>query len=285
MRPKVALINDTGLFESHFGCQLVSQTYREQFARLGLDLALSLPRDFDLNQVSAELDKMDLLVVNGEGSIHHGRCHHLIALASRFPAVLVNCVYQQNPPDWDLGGFLYVSARESLSAAEIERQGCACDVVPDIMYASMFLHSFHKPEPKRQIGITDNVRKEKWKVGPFCLKKKKGFPPNRSMAADYLRELCFYERLCIGRFHAVVAASVLEIPFSSWDSNTWKTKGLMGDMGVSRLHFSTCNEARKHVPVRFDPQIKDFASEARRRVIEMFDTIGMIASSQVDKRS
>ena len=105
------------------------------------------------------------------------------------------------------------------------------------------------------------------------------------MAADYLRELCFYERLCIGRFHAVVAASVLEIPFSSWDSNTWKTKGLMGDMGVSRLHFSTCNEARKHVPVRFDPQIKDFASEARRRVIEMFDTIGMIASSQVDKRS
>jgi len=129
VRPTVALINDTSLFENHFGCTLVAQAFREQFSRVGVELKYAFPREFSLDKIGSYLDEVDLVVVNGEGSIHHGRRMHLVSVADHYPAVLVNAVYQSNPHSESLGRFLYRATRESLSAAEIQKAGFQCDCV------------------------------------------------------------------------------------------------------------------------------------------------------------
>jgi hypothetical protein len=277
-KPKVVLIGDTSLNSPHFGCQLVGQTFREQFSRSGLELKASLPFDFsgypDINQI---LENADLVVINGEGSIHHGRYHHLIELADQYPSALVNCVYQENPEWSELKNFVYISARESYSAKEIGSQGVECNVVPDVLFASALLNSFVCQSPIKEYGVTDNAQKTTFRLGPFKLRLRIGQTPKQKMVADYLNFLCQHKRLCIGRFHAAIAASVLGIPFSTWDSNTWKMRGLMNDMDMSHLHFSERREAINAIPESFDPKISDFAFQAKQRIEAMFDTLANIA--------
>ena len=283
-KPKIVFIGDTSLGSPHFGCQLVGQTFREQFSRTGVDLIACLPYDFyNYHGFNKILKNADLLVINGEGSIHHGRFHHLIKLASEYPSTLVNCVYQENPIWPELKDFLYISTRESYSANEINSQGVKCQVVPDVLFASSLLHSFVHHEPIKDFGFTDNAQKTTYKLGPFKLRLRLGRSPKQKTVADYLNFLCQHKRMCIGRFHAVIAASVLGIPFSTWDSNTWKMRGLMQDMGLSHLHFNNRDEAMKAVPSDYDPKISEFVEQAKVNIETMFDTLARIANTRMNQ--
>lgn len=266
-QPSVAILNDTSMYNSHFGCQLVCQTFREQLARVGLKLHVSLPGNFDLDTVDILLKKVDIIIVNGEGSIHHGKSLHLIRIAGRYPSVLINCVYQDNPRLAELREFRLVAARESLSAEALSKHGADPLIVPDVMFASSFLNSFTPLiSPNEDLGITDNV------TNPEA-----GFPPHTPLVAGYLQKLCSFKRLCIGRFHAAVAASCLGIPFATWDSNTWKLRGMMADMGLSHLHSKTLEDAIRHVPSFFDPSIVSYTKAARLKVEKCFDEISLLA--------
>lgn len=275
-KPTVALINDTSLIHSHFGCQLVGQTFREQFARTGLELRFALPTQFRLADHAQRLEGVDLVIVNGEGSIHHGRCRHLLEIAGRFPSVLVNCVYQANPPDENLDKFLYRSARESLSAAEIQRAGTDCTVVPEVIFASSLLRAYLKPEPTKDLGATDNARHTALGLG-IKIPHWRGLSPRHSTVTGFLNRLSQYRRICVGRFHAAIACAVLEIPFATWDSNTWKTRGLMADMGVPQLHFDSYQDARRGTPATFSPAIRQYTQAAPARIEQMFDTLADLA--------
>ncbi len=89
--PRVVFVGDTSLRTPHFGCQFVGQSFREQFARAGLDLVASLPTRVESVQNHQRiLADADLVVINGEGSIHHGRFQNLIDLAADYPSALVN---------------------------------------------------------------------------------------------------------------------------------------------------------------------------------------------------
>ncbi|MCA8998517.1 MAG: hypothetical protein KDA80_16075 [Planctomycetaceae bacterium] len=269
---KVVFIGDTSLNSRHFGCQLVCQTFREQFARLGLteisSHTMELPTGRTWKEVVAPAD---CVIINGEGSLHHGRFLSVLDVAKYKPTALVNCVYQENPYDERIKSLIYVSARESLSAAALKEHGIACDVTPDVLFASQRLGAFVKPEPRHDLGRTDNAVKNRFSLGPIRFSWRPGFSPKVARPEDYLAKLCQYRRLCIGRFHAAIAASRLGIPFATWDSNTWKTRGLMKDMGVEHLHFDDYESAKEHVPVEFDPRIAKFAQEATRRIETMFD--------------
>ncbi len=228
---------------------------------------------------------MDLVVINGEGSIHHDKHRHLLDLADRFPCVLVNCVYEKNSPHPALAKFKYISARESASTEAVNHAGGQCVTVPDAMFASSFLRSFQKPKPSEEEGSTDSVVRQYLNVGPLKVRWKIGFTTRYPTVSGYLTKLSSYQRLCIGRFHAAVASSVLEIPFSTWDSNTWKTRAMMADMGVAHLHFETFKEAKANIPSDFSPEIRRFATEARLRVESMFDQVAQIARAQQASRS
>ena len=270
---KVVLVNDTSLYSTHFGCQLVGQVFREQFKRIGFDLVLSLPKIFDLGVWRDHLARADVVVVNGEGSIHHGRNLHLLELAETYATALMNCVYQDNPDVAAVKKLVYVSARESLSAGDLVRQGVACEVVPDVLFASSFVRSFPVSTQTNELCVTDNVVGKRRRFGPLRLRDRADIDALDRTPAQYLSELSSYKAVCAGRFHAAVVSSILGIPFSTWESNTWKTRGMMDDMGVPHLHFPDRESALKHVPVELDPRIPQYAKAARSKVEGSFDRL------------
>lgn len=270
---KIVLVNDTSLYSTHFGCQLVGQVYREQFKRVGLDLVLSLPKVFDSKRWDAVIRGVDLVVINGEGSIHHGRNLHLLDLADKYPVALMNCVYEENPRMDVLNNMIYVTARESLSAAEIGKVRAQCEVVPDMIFASSMVRAFPVSSPSLEICITDSVIKTYKGFGPFKRKDRGDLAAHGLTPAQYLAQLTSYKRVCAGRFHAAVVASILGVPFSAWDSNTWKTRGMLEDMGVPHLHFEKRHDALRGIPQEFDARIRTYADNAKIKVESAFDRL------------
>lgn len=278
---RVVFIGDTSLRTPHFGCQLVGQTFREQFARAGVELLASLPTNLESAPGWRRcLDEADLVVINGEGSIHHGRFQNLIDLAGDYPCALVNCVYQDNPANPNLQKFKWISARESMSATALQEHCAKVELVPDVLFASSFLRSFVPlASGLKDFGYTDCAEKLVKRLGPIRLCYRPGFSPKTKVVGDYLNFLASHKRMAIGRFHAVICCSVMGIPFSSWDSNTWKTEGLMSDMGVPQLHFASRDEALANAPETFPEEIDRFKIEARQQIESMFDQLAEIARS------
>jgi hypothetical protein len=276
-RKKVFLVNDTYLDNRHFGCEMVSATFREQFARTGLELTGSATKHLDPARHAAKLDAADLVVINGEGTLHHNRSRNLLELAARYPSVLVNAVFEDNAETAHLlKDFRLIACRESLSARYVGSLGFPAEVCPDVIFASAFIRAFSPEPPQHDLGLTDSVRWRRSRLGPIRLKRKFGFPAECGIV-DYLKTFTSYRRLCIGRFHGVALASMLGIPFSSWESNTWKTRGLMRDMGAEHLHFTTQQEAIAHVPRDFPESIRQFAAAAPGRIEALFDRIANLA--------
>jgi hypothetical protein len=255
---KVALINDTSLWNNHFGCQLVGQSIREQLSRRQAELIGSFGIDFDAEHPL--LKRADLIIVNAEGSIHSGRNEHLLEVARIGPSVLINGVFQNRELNPLYKEFRYVSVRESRSATMLSDLGMECEVVPDLMFGSLMLRSFVRGAAQSAIGLTDNV-----------MDRASGFSPKTPTPADYLRKLAEFRTLCIGRFHAAIAASVLGIPFSTWSSNTHKIEGLMEDMGVFHLHGRTQEEAVRLCPVSVEESVLDYARVAPAKIDKLFD--------------
>ncbi len=188
-------------------------------------------------------------------------------------------MYQENPPNPNLKHFRLISARESFSAKAIQEHGADCRVTPDVLFDSAFLNSYVPAGPsEKDLGITDSAEKIKRRIGPFEIRTRPGFSPKVTVPGDYLKFLTSHRRLCIGRFHAVVSACVLGIPFASWDSNTWKTRAMMEDMGVPHLHFDSRDAALAAVPNEFPGAIRDFAAQSRTRIRELFADLAEIAA-------
>ncbi len=277
---KVILVNDTSLYSSHFGCQLVGQTFREQFKRTGMTLLATLPKIFDEQKMAPLLASADLIVVNGEGSIHHGRNRHLIDLANKYPTALMNCVYEENPIFDSVKSLLFCTARESRSASALQEHGCQAHTIPDMIFASSMVRAFLKPPAEKDLGITDSVVKSYKRIGPFKRKVTGNLSAHDITPAEYLMQLSGFQRICAGRFHAAVVCSILGIPFSSWDSNTWKTRGMMEDMGVPHLHFSSREEAFENVPRTFDSRITTYVQAALPKIENAFDMLKKITQEK-----
>lgn len=262
---KIVLVNDTSLYENHFGCQLVGQTIREHLAEFGMELLAALPYTFDPTKFTSVFEQADLLLINGEGSIHHGKNRMLCDLAKLYPSVLINAVFQENPDDFAVGAFKRVFVRESNSAKYLDNYGVKAAVVPDLIFGSRLLRSVIKCEPEFDLGRTDRVGDESV-----------GLIPNTGNPYIFVRDIMKYKRVAAGRFHAAVLCAIFDIPFATWDSNSWKTDGMMKDMGVPHLHFRNADEALQNVPPQVQPTVREFAMEAPSRIQSMFAEIKQV---------
>lgn len=267
--PKVVLVNDCSK-HGHFGCLLIMEAYREQLARVGMELIGVTQVDDDLGQFEEVLakpafkmlDKADLVIVNGEGTTHRNRHQNLIKIAGRFPSVLINMVYQDNRPLPEMHQFLYRSARESLSAAVVRQEGVQCDVVPDIIFTSKTLTTYRSSrKATNTVGITDTV-----------LDNSLGFPPTMP-PNEYLGRLSRHRAVVCGRFHGAVACAVLGIPFSVYPSNTHKNLGLVTDIGIPHLHGQSQAEAIALCPDELPEQVTRYVAEAQSRVNTLFENL------------
>jgi hypothetical protein len=90
---KVVLLNDTS-DNKHFGCIRVRKAYDKLFARYDVEV---LGTQYRREAIDRKLcDKADLVIVNGEGCIHHNKYTELLDIGEQYPAALLNCVWQDN---------------------------------------------------------------------------------------------------------------------------------------------------------------------------------------------
>lgn len=261
----VVILNDTS-FQNHFGCELVMKTFKEQLSRLGYKIIQTVPTGV----VNFSIPKQtDMVIVNGEGTIHHGAGSHLIYTVDKYPEipfVLLNAVWQENPDYKCLHKFKYISVRESFSFNDIQKNIKKVEIIPDIMFASQYAQSLafdlNKTTPSADVGVTDNVVA----VRNFNL-------PSITTAENFMSSMSKYKRICSGRHHGVVAAAMLNKPFSAWPSNTYKIKGMMTDMGVEQFHFKSQSEAIKNIPLKPIPSVEDYSKNARSKIFKMFNEL------------
>lgn len=127
-RPSVVLMNDTST-RYHHGCARVMRLLSQGLTEAGLTVIARSPARHDWQRDTAFLEAVEranLIVINGEGTLHHGSQAglRLLKIAThpsrgKTPVAVVNALYQDNPADWGplLAHCALLAARDSKSAA------------------------------------------------------------------------------------------------------------------------------------------------------------------------
>lgn len=163
------VINDTRI-DRHHGCNAVMSTIDLLLRRNGLGPVQYWPAHLDLACVPEfheALGAARLVVINGEGTIHHDRPAGRrilevgkLARSADVPAALINTGWEANGSEFIelLQHFDLVSARESCSASRMREGGASVHIVPDLSFWYVRKHiSSISPQTRSGIGFTDNV--------------------------------------------------------------------------------------------------------------------------------
>jgi len=165
------ILNDTRV-DRHHGCDRVMGAIERLLDANGFRVTGLSPAHADWRSDSGflrALDSAQLVVVNGEGTLHDDRpaARTLLqvgpyARSRNIPAVLVNAGWERNGEE--LAGlardFTRVCARDHASAAALRAQGVECRVVPDLsLYGAV--GSTASRGADGPIAFTDSV--DRWK--------------------------------------------------------------------------------------------------------------------------
>ncbi len=156
----VLLVNDTSN-NHHHGCEIVMKNLENLLNKNNLKITKRVKNGINwLNEISIlnNLKNIDIVIVNGEGSIHHNQKIGLDMIkiaeyAKKYnkPAVLINCTYEGNSFDYRkyLNFFDIISVRENFSYEELKKINISSLIVPDlIFYFDLFKDSFYKKSNK-----------------------------------------------------------------------------------------------------------------------------------------
>ncbi|MDD4910371.1 MAG: polysaccharide pyruvyl transferase family protein [Candidatus Omnitrophica bacterium] len=167
MKKRAVILNDT-FFEMEHGCRLVMKNIRYLLHKKNIDVIDTNPVgvNWECNtRFIRNVRKSDIVIVNGEGTIHHNQKEglYLVKVSEyckklNIPVVLINAVYHANNEECAgyMKNFDLIFVRESLSKRELDRLGVNSEIVPD-----MTLFSDAKDAPQRRrsdrIGFTDSA--------------------------------------------------------------------------------------------------------------------------------
>lgn len=152
----VCIVNDTR-FDRHHGCFRVMTAIETLLAKNGCQVVGTNPAHTNWESNWAFLRALEtarLLLVNGEGTIHHDRPagRQLLrisgyAKARGIPVALINTGWESNGAEFLelLKSFTLVAARDSNSASQMQQGGATCTIVPDL---SLFGKSNLSPSPR-----------------------------------------------------------------------------------------------------------------------------------------
>ncbi|WP_372841220.1 polysaccharide pyruvyl transferase family protein [Phaeovulum sp.] len=161
------VLNDTS-GRNHHGCSRVMRILRSGLESRGIRVSATAPAHSDWARNEAflgALEAADLIVINGEGTLHHGRPGGARLLevvrhaARRAPVALINAQWQQNPAAWGalLAGCALISARDHRSADEMRaaQDTVAVRMVPDLSLSETEAVS---DDPRNRLLFGDSVR-------------------------------------------------------------------------------------------------------------------------------
>jgi polysaccharide pyruvyl transferase WcaK-like protein len=269
---KALILNDTRL-SGHPGCLLVMSQLSEWCAVSGIQITRALPLSRKFFPIfRSELQKCDVVIINGEGTMHHDSLGALmLSKAGKYayevgkPVVLINTVWEENRQANEVLPFLsLIAARESLSARAIAENGIHPRIVPDLVFSCPSERLFvETPTTQNNIVVMDDVRPELAKIlAKYAFFRKLQFirmesrPSLRSLRSIANWSQIFLLGRCqaqfkldqgdiiknaslvvTGRFHGVCLAMLAGRPFIAVSSNTHKIEGLLtdADLGEAAL--------------------------------------------------
>jgi hypothetical protein len=270
---KILLANDTGQV-AHAGCQAVSNGHARLLGRAGHEVTHrvfrnelrihsavedeQILRNIEADEpLIAKVDAVDAVVVNGEGTIHHGAGRDLLGLLTvaqrrRKPTLLVNAVFQEVEGfDDTLGRLDDFVVREPRSQAYARSKGFEARVVPDSYFAARFSPQELNGYEGRDV-ITD-FHPNRTDVGAilraYAQEEGAASLPLRgaetmqtwSGLPDALRKSAV---LVTGRHHGICLAIVARVPFVALGSNTYKIEGTLQMLGLENLMCKTLEDVR-----------------------------------------
>jgi Polysaccharide pyruvyl transferase len=314
MTLKVALFNDTS--RSGFGCDAVMETIRSSITERNGDLFYThkVGRPWKDERTALEaVEATDIVIVNGEGTIHHGsgdtrpNARWLAEVgpyckARGKPCYLINSTIEKNDASLmeALASFSGIWVRESLSRNEVESFGMTATAMGDLSLCQLFERS---SERRGEVLVTDSaskaMTKDLWKLSQklktkfVSLEYKNGGPEiyrNRFIQRKVFRRrdiegvsnfrefsqfLSGYDYVVTGRFHALCMAIALRVPVSVGETNSWKSIGMLADIGLDpRRQFGV-----GQVPARLAfsdeeiTRIDAYLERTRQSAQDMFDKV------------
>jgi hypothetical protein len=260
---KVALFNDTGAF-AHIGCQAVSDAHARMLGRRGhevtqrffIDWPHGLTRPHLRESVSdllsneefrSRIEAVDAVVVNGEGTVHHGAGLHLLAILGAAQelgkqTLLVNAVYEASFDHEDIIRKLTdFTVRDQHSLDFAKSRSLRARLVLDSCFEAEFsagrladmsgktaLSDWHWT--RSDVGAVMRLYAMQFHESTFY------FPFERADASTVWRgslaTMATAELLISARHHGVCFAAKARVPFVALPSNTSKIEGFLQAVGI-----------------------------------------------------
>ena len=266
---RIAVINDTSVTR-HFGCTAVMQAILDEIRDRGHEVAFRWPVGQDWQPAAAKglFDTVDLVLVNGEGTIHNsatrpraaqlGRIGPYAANVLKKPAHLINATIAalDSTTADDLRHFSLIHVRETASRDYLAGLGLTAGVVPDLSLSHVAPEAGKRAAPL----VTDSVikplsailqqaaqqvdgryllfkRRKTWreKLDLLGNAKKANFHDkvDERLAGELhqtLRDIAGAKVLLTGRFHAFCMAVLCRTPVIALESNTHKIGAMARDI-------------------------------------------------------
>ncbi|MEZ8816963.1 polysaccharide pyruvyl transferase family protein [Vibrio cyclitrophicus] len=170
-RIKSILINDT-INENHHGCSLVRHAIDLLCSQNNIEIIASFPVGNswkDNDNIKKLISTADVVLVNGEGTIHHGRssAEDLLDISEYckeigVKSVLINSIYQDNPSRFieKVNNFDLVYVRDSFSYQALTSSGVnMVKMVPDLSFTAIndIYNDVALNKNSQAICVTDSV--------------------------------------------------------------------------------------------------------------------------------
>ena len=210
-------------------------------------------------------ETFDLLIVNGEGSMHHAsggfrkKMNEIErALDKGRRVMLINTVWQDNPQrDADLlKRCERVVVREVCSQRELARQGVTAEVAFDQSFYDAIDPDAPFTDFSGRIVLTDFWATEfdafAW-INSKWAQKFATVDMQTMSWSSLVRSLGTAEMLVTGRHHAVYAACRARCPFMALTGNTHKIEGLMETAGIQVPVFQEFSKLKQAIEDGLDP--------------------------------
>lgn len=265
------LLNDTGV-EPHIGCQAVSNAHARMLGAAGHEIAVRrflgdlrsfagrdegpcIERVLRDEELREQLESVDAVIVNGEGTLHHGAGTEYFAVLGaaqnmgKFTAI-VNSVFEAHVGWFDvLNALDDFCVRDVRSLGHAQEFGLRCRLVPDSFLAADFSD---RPivDLDNKIAITDWHPSRNHDVGAAMSTLLSAadatfyFPLMHAMHADLWRHapatLHSSSWIVTARHHGIYLAVAADRPFIALPSNTMKIQGLIE---AAQVRIPVCTRA------------------------------------------
>lgn len=165
---RIAIINDTRP-TNHYGCLMVMRNLEFLFKNKGVDVVWTWPVGVDWRKNKEAIlnkDKVDAIIVNGEGTIHHGPKRWQAQALSEFaefsknslktPVFLINSTLFANDETLykNLKFYDAIYVRDRMSHEELNNFNIENCFVPDMTFA---VPSYLKHDQEKKLCVVDSV--------------------------------------------------------------------------------------------------------------------------------